>query len=391
MESMEKQYKDRSIRDLKALARRLTSIGLHKIGLLIPHLHSFGGIFRFIELSLAFQTRGFISYIIVPDEAFDEERISWINANYGKLSIMRLSQAIHLNWDVVICGDFSSGIMCHLPFFKTRIRCSYLLNGWQHRYINKKQIEAVSPELVVANSSYCSDHYPDLFPVVVPGGINFNRVSQFKKLIHRDIDVSSDVVKVVCPSGRLKPRKRFSDALAALNLLASKGFRIELHTFDVIEVQVDENENLRHKHHMGLGRDALFQLLSNMDIGIYPEEDAGWNNPVAEAACCCLPVVCTPAGTVDFISHELSGLVVPPKSPDLIAEFAEKLILDSALREFIAKNAYKSIQSFDWQQTADRLINIFEETRHSKEPACSSIGINGVEHLLREIAPIQES
>lgn len=391
METMERKEEDQFLRDFKSLARRLSSIRLNQIGLLIPHLLSFGGIFRFIEISVAFQARGILSHIIVPDEEFDEDGVSWINANYGELSIMRLSRAIELNWDVVICGDFSSGIMCHLPFFKTRIRCAYLLNGWQHRYINKRQIEAVTPEVIIANSSYCSDHYPDLLPVVVPGGINFNRVSLFKKDFHRDIDVSNDVVKVVCPSGRLKLRKRFSDALSALNILASKGFRIELHTFDVIEVQINESAHLRHIHHMGLARDTLFQLLSNMDLGLYPEEDAGWNNPVAEAACCCVPVVCTPAGTVDFISHELSGFVVPPQSPELIAEFAERLILDSDLRALFAKNAYKAIQSFDWQQTADKLISIFEETRHSKEPAYSSIGIKGVESLLREIAPVQSS
>ncbi len=118
-----------------------------------------------------------------------------------------------------------------------------------------------------------------------------------------------------------------------------------------------------------------------MDLGVYPEEDAGWNNPVAEAAACCLPVVCTSAGTSDFIKHSVSGYVVPPRSPEALADCLELLILNRQIRELHAVNAFKSIMSFDWQKVADRLIECFTDTR--KSAACPShAGLKGVKSLL---------
>ena len=80
---------------------------------------------------------------------------------------MSLEQALSQEWDVVVCGDYSSGLMCLLPWVKASLSAIYLLNGWSYRSINLRQIELASPDLVLANSTYSAEHYPEYAPTVV--------------------------------------------------------------------------------------------------------------------------------------------------------------------------------------------------------------------------------
>jgi len=83
---------------------------------------------------------------------------------------------------------------------------------------------------------------------------------------------------------------------------------------------------------------------------------AGWNNPVAEAMSCKVPVVCTDIGGVkDFAFHEKTALLVPPEKPEKMASAIFRLIKDPQLRGTLQKNAYNHITKYDWDTSTKSL------------------------------------
>lgn len=66
----------------------------------------------------------------------------------------------------------------------------------------------------------------------------------------------------------------------------------------------------------GISQEKMAEKYSSADIFVEASWQAGWNNPVAEAMACKVPVVCTDIGGVkDFAFHEKTALLVPPEGP----------------------------------------------------------------------------
>ena len=71
-----------------------------------------------------------------------------------------------------------------------------------------------------------------------------------------------------------------------------------------------------------------------MDLMVLPTHREGFPNAVLEASACGVPVVTTDStGARDAVVPEVTGLVVPPKHPEAIAEAVLKLLGDAALRK----------------------------------------------------------
>jgi len=86
---------------------------------------------------------------------------------------------------------------------------------------------------------------------------------------------------------------------------------------------------------------------------------SGWNNPVAEAMACKIPVICTDIGGVkDFAFDGETALLVPPKNPEAIAKSIITLIKNNKLKEKLIKNAFQKILQFDWNESTQRLEEI---------------------------------
>jgi glycosyltransferase involved in cell wall biosynthesis len=354
---------------------------IKRVSFLLPHLQTFGGVFRFLELARELGRNGIEAVISVIDEGMSEQDIDQVKQSFDNIKISKLSQSILEDWDVVVCGDFSSGLFLTLPYFKTRITCAYLLNGWQHRYINIEQINLAKPELVVANSSYCAKHYQDLAPVIIPGGINLITF----QLNNYDVKKKLSIVKIFVPVGRRKPRKRFDDALVACRDLSNK-YQIELHTVDTHELPNFSAGNLSHIHHQNLTREKIANLLNQMDIAILPEEDAGWNNCAAEALAVGCPVICTEAGTIDFAIDNETVLLVTPRNPIEIYNAAIRLIESYELRLKLSTNGRKHIKQFSWYSVARNLLNLFYESMKASEsrPDYLPIVRRNIENLFAE-------
>jgi len=325
---------------------------------LLPHFRRFGGVNRFFEIATHLKDQGVEAVIAAPNLQF--EQVKRVNFEFSTVSVCSFEEALDRTWDIVICGDFSSTIMMLLPWFDSAVTAVYLLNGWQHRVLNNKQIEFVKPDLVLANSSYAALQYPEWAPAVVAGAVD---CEMFHPLATSQINPGQPI-KVYVPGGRNKPRKRFMDAVSACEIAFNNGVDVQLHVLDTGSLDISVPFELI--SHSKLSRKNVAELLQSMDIALCPEEDAGWNNPAAEAMASGVPLICTEAGTTDFAFNQITAIVVPARSPQLMADALQMLNSDIGLRTRLAEEGRKTIETFTWPVLTRKLIDLVESCRFDR-------------------------
>lgn len=112
-------------------------------------------------------------------------------------------------------------------------------------------------------------------------------------------------------------------------------------------------------HGRGIPQAQMAATYGGADLFVDAQWYAGWNNPVAEAMACGVPVVCTAIGGVaDFARDGETALLVPVGDAAALSEAMRRAISDPALRDRLKSNALKTIARFDWDHSADALRGI---------------------------------
>lgn len=115
-----------------------------------------------------------------------------------------------------------------------------------------------------------------------------------------------------------------------------------------------------------LDRDAMAQAYRNTDIAINPSLVDNMPNSVLEALASGVPVVSTNVGGVPYIVNDgQTALLVPPNTPDAMAEAILKLIDDSALSEQLINNGLAEVQKYTWRCVWPILSSIYQQVSHT--------------------------
>ncbi len=82
-----------------------------------------------------------------------------------------------------------------------------------------------------------------------------------------------------------------------------------------------------------------------------------------------LPIVATQAGGIpEVVIHRETGLLVPPRDPQTLAQAILKLYLDKALASRLAQRGFEVVhQKFSAEAMAQRIIHIYERLAHRRE------------------------
>jgi len=103
-----------------------------------------------------------------------------------------------------------------------------------------------------------------------------------------------------------------------------------------------------------ISQTELPKHLHGADIFIRPSLSEGQGVSFIEAMAAGLPVIATPVGGIpDFLKDGVTGLMVEPRSPKLIAFQVDKLIKDRVLRDKITINAKRMVmEKYGWDLIA---------------------------------------
>lgn len=110
-------------------------------------------------------------------------------------------------------------------------------------------------------------------------------------------------------------------------------------------------------------REDIPDLLHAMDIFVLPSLSEGFGLAAMEAMASGLPVVCSRVGGLpELVSHEETGLLVPPGDSAALAEGVLRLLADRDLRERLAARAIDQASRYDNRVACDRLFDLYEQT-----------------------------
>ncbi|QTH72585.1 glycosyltransferase [Pseudoalteromonas xiamenensis] len=171
-------------------------------------------------------------------------------------------------------------------------------------------------------------------------------------------------LKVFC-AARFSEKKGLLDAIDAI-AIASKHTQLhfELGGFGELEPQIKAHiaskQLAEHISLLGpLSSEQVLQKLNESHVYLLPSITASNGDregvPVAlmEAMAAGVPVVSTQhSGIPELIDHEVSGLLAPERSPEVLASYLVKLAIDDSLREKLAISARNKIE---WFSDVDKL------------------------------------
>lgn len=105
------------------------------------------------------------------------------------------------------------------------------------------------------------------------------------------------------------------------------------------------------------------ELLRTVDVVVLPSYREGLPKGLIEAAACALPLVTTDVpGCREVVTHEVNGLLVPPRDARALADAIERLLIDPALRAALGKAAReKALREFDERIVISRTTAVYEE------------------------------
>jgi glycosyltransferase involved in cell wall biosynthesis len=110
-----------------------------------------------------------------------------------------------------------------------------------------------------------------------------------------------------------------------------------------------------------LDRGAMMQAYRNADIALNPSLVDNMPISVLEALASGTPIVSTNVGGVPFfVNDEQTALLVPPKSPEAMAEAILRLMDDHSLSKRLVDNGLAEVQKYSWQCVWPLLSKVYD-------------------------------
>jgi glycosyltransferase involved in cell wall biosynthesis len=212
--------------------------------------------------------------------------------------------------------------------------------------------------------------------VVIPNGVDIASVpvsnASARAALRRELRLPPDST-VVATAGRLHPSKGIGDFLRAAAIVAA---RHPTARFLVAGDGPDRTALERLAADLRIEAKTLFlgertdlaALLAGIDLFVLASLEEGMPNVLLEAMAAELPVVATSAGgSAEIVRHRSTGLLVPPRDVDAIAEAACALLDDPTVAAAMAARARQSIvESFSIDTTVRRTEALYEEILREK-------------------------
>ena len=197
-------------------------------------------------------------------------------------------------------------------------------------------------------------------------------------------------VKTVLSIGRFVKRKGFEYLLDAVKILKERGLSLNL----TIIGEGPEEKSIKEKvQALGLSKEVeiipyqpkakLNDFYNLCDVFVLPSitdwkgEQEGLGLVLLEAMACKKPVIGTNSGGIpDIVKNGETGLLVPEKDPEALADAIQKLLKDKKLAKRLAENGYRFVkENFTTSKIAGKMLRVYKEALHAtREKRPSSAG-----------------
>jgi glycosyltransferase involved in cell wall biosynthesis len=212
-------------------------------------------------------------------------------------------------------------------------------------------------------------------PCIIPMGVDTDRFgSGCRDRLRTGLGPSELIILYV---GRLVEKKGIDDLIQAFACLAGD-LREKAHLWIVGRGEL-ENPLTKLSVDLGVGDRVKFwgEIPNNLlpdyyaaaDLFVGPSVEAAFGDTEGqgvvfiEAFAAGVCVVATSVGGIpDVVNDGHSGVLVPPRNPAALAAAMQRLLIDSGLRQSLARNARAKVrQSYDWSKVADQFAGLYRD------------------------------
>ncbi|MEP0828310.1 MAG: glycosyltransferase [bacterium] len=114
--------------------------------------------------------------------------------------------------------------------------------------------------------------------------------------------------------------------------------------------------------------DRVFRLLAEHDLMVMPSRQESFGVAALEASAAGIPVIASAVGGIpEVVIDGATGLLVPPESPERLAEAIVKLAADASLREKLGNAGRKFVaENYRWDDNIKQMIEIYNSLMKSQ-------------------------
>ena len=341
----------------------ITDINRNRYDVIVCPLVSGGGLFKEFE-------RANISIVVVGRKHKYDPFILW------RLIRIIKRERVDILHTFLYTANFWGRIAGQLAGVPIIIAGERGIDAWKkkfHFFIDR--ILSSRTDLIITNAECIKDFYihnahinPDKFKVI-RNGKKLDRfiVDVNKERKKSELKIPSDC-SVVCTIGRLHPLKGCQFLLQAAKIVLEYdknviflivGDGMMRNQLESLAEQLQIGDYVRFT---GFRRD-IGEILSITDVFAFPTLSEGLPNVLLEAMAMRKPIVATNIdGNREIIEDNVTGILVPPKNPEKLADGVLRLLRDRKLATILGKSGYCKLEKeFAFDVMVQKIQNTYEE------------------------------
>lgn len=209
---------------------------------------------------------------------------------------------------------------------------------------------------------------------VVPSGIDFTpfREVREKDFLRREFGFEPDdyLVGIVA---QLEDHKGHRYLIEAAGFLKARAPHIKIIVVGEGSLRMELDRRARQLevadmvYFLGF-REDVPRILASLDLFVLSSHMEGLGSSLLDAMASRLPIVATQAGGIpEIVIHRKTGLLVPPRDQDALAQAILKLYLDRPLAARLAHGGYESVhKNYSAEAMAHKIIRVYERLAAQK-------------------------
>ncbi|MFW6127210.1 MAG: glycosyltransferase family 4 protein [Thermodesulfobacteriota bacterium] len=177
--------------------------------------------------------------------------------------------------------------------------------------------------------------------------------------------------------GRRNPQKGIDTVLQALKIMAEKGSIADGLEVDFYGWDYPEWDYRQMSRDLGVERYVRFLPFEKNVVEVYqkayglllPSTGEGLSNVLLEAMAMELPAIGSRvSGTEEVLDHRQNGLLIPPGSPEALAEAMEQLLADPGWAARLGRQARRQVEKhYSLDAVAQQYAQLYERLWHKQE------------------------
>ena len=243
--------------------------------------------------------------------------------------------------------------------------------GWLHVLVDRAL--AARTSRIIANAEAVKQFYVESERIparkftVIPNGLDHARFSAVRPAaLRQELGLAPDARLVGC-AARLEEQKGIECLIDAARLLEGR----DAHAVFLVAGDGPKAPELRARvrdvglesHFRLLGhRDDMPSFMAGLDVFVLPSFWEGLPNVVLEAmAAGCAVVATNVGGTRELVEHGLTGLLVPARDPQAIADAVRRVLNDPVWARRLADAAREKAGSYTLERMVARTQQVYDE------------------------------